>query len=55
MSIFSKPFAVAAALLAVPCAGASRRGGAQFRDAKNVEAFTATRKRSDADAKFCWK
>ncbi|MBI2715866.1 MAG: hypothetical protein HYX37_15655 [Rhizobiales bacterium] len=24
-------------------------------DAKNVEAFTATRKRSDADAKFCWK
>ena len=26
-----------------------------FDEAKNVEAFTATRKRSDADAKFCWK
>jgi len=28
---------------------------AYFDDAKNVEAFYATRKRSDADVKFCWK
>jgi len=26
-----------------------------FDDAKNVEAFYATRKRNDAEAKFCWK
>ena len=26
-----------------------------FDDAKNVEAFSATRKRNDADVKFCWK
>ena len=26
-----------------------------FDDAKNVETFTASRKRNDADAKFCWK
>jgi len=26
-----------------------------FDDAKNVEAFYATRKQNDADAKFCWK
>lgn len=25
-----------------------------FDDAKNVEAFYATRKRNDAEAKFCW-
>jgi hypothetical protein len=28
---------------------------AYFADAKNVEAFYATRKRNDMDAKFCWK
>jgi hypothetical protein len=28
---------------------------AYFDDAKNVEAFYATRKRNEADAKFCWK
>jgi hypothetical protein len=28
---------------------------AYFDDAKNVEAYYATRKRNDADAKFCWK
>jgi hypothetical protein len=26
-----------------------------FDDAKNVEAFTATRKQNEAEAKFCWK
>ena len=26
-----------------------------FDDARNVEAFSATRKRNEADAKFCWK
>jgi hypothetical protein len=28
---------------------------AYFDDPKNVEAFYATRKKNDADAKFCWK
>jgi hypothetical protein len=28
---------------------------AYFDDAKNVEAFYATRKRNEADVKFCWK
>jgi len=28
---------------------------AYFDDAKNVEAFTATRKQNDAGVKFCWK
>ena len=28
---------------------------AYFADAKTVEAFYATRKRNDADVKFCWK
>jgi hypothetical protein len=28
---------------------------AYFDDAKNAEAFYATRKRNEADAKFCWK
>lgn len=28
---------------------------AYFADAKTVEAFTATRKRNDADVQFCWK
>jgi hypothetical protein len=28
---------------------------AYFDDAKNVEAYYATRKKNEADAKFCWK
>ena len=28
---------------------------ASFADAKTREAFYATRKRNEADAKFCWK
>ncbi len=39
-------------------ANAKRRAAkerAYFDDAKNVEAFYATRKRNEADVKFCWK
>jgi hypothetical protein len=35
--------------------GRAAKERAYFNDAKNVESFYATRKRSEADAKFCWK
>ncbi len=34
---------------------ANAKERAYFDDAKNFEAFYATRKRNDMDAKFCWK
>jgi len=35
--------------------GRAAKERSYFDDAKNVEAFYATRKRNDAEAKFCWQ
>ena len=35
--------------------GNTAKESAYFADAKNRDAFTATRKRNEMDVKYCWK